>query len=48
MVRVYIRTYVGEFDTLSDADGYLHKAGYNFDEDVQPVFEEVEDEEEDN
>ena len=44
MIRVYIKTYIGEFDSESDADNYLHKNMYRFDEDTQPVFEEVEEE----
>lgn len=46
MIRVYIKSYIGEFKDLAEADAYLHKSGYerSFDEETQPVFEEVEEE----
>lgn len=45
MIRVYIKTFIGEFENEEQADNYLQREHYNFDEDTQPVFEQVEEDE---
>jgi hypothetical protein len=44
MIRVYIKEFIGEFENETQADDFLTRQRYNFDEFTQPVFEEVSDE----
>lgn len=41
-VKVYIKEYIGEFESQEKAEEYLAYERYNFDEDTQPLFVEVE------